>query len=742
MAEEGIMALGARPTAQMNAGPMTPPEQAISYSEAYNTTKDAVRQYHPQLADQYEVGMQDVLAEIGTLTAEELDAFRELIDYIEQNKDSYQKVVAELVARDIVDEGDFPPVYDEEFMAILRAAVEEAYLRGAAVQVPPIQQFADGGIAAVAESMRKKGRFGDTILAHINPEEARMLKAMGGSGTINPQTGLPEFFLGKIFKAIGRAVRGIVRGVKKVLSSPIGRIIGTIALTPFVGPVAAGAIVGGITGGVKGAILGGIGGYVSGQGFLDNALGSTFGKGLVSTLGETGAKFAIQTATGTAMGLAGGAKLGDAIKGGVAGAALQFAMNRASGTKAPIEDKSTMMARAPIEDRSFSSALTQQAGAPAGQVATGIGTPAAMPQTSTVLSTSPSVQSGVVSAIDDMYSPLPLQNQINRAAAQPPLPVSSGAMGTGTGAGFRLPTDMAGQFGPSVPMPAGSTGAPPPPVSPPPPDFSFDRLTREPLSYAKDVYSNYISPSRPGVTAQTGLIEKYGPLAAAGIGAMYVGGGFDQPKNVPGSVLPNYSSGDLIAQDPSRYYIQNLPNVLYDERGAIIGARSEPLPINLQQPTLVPYDQDSFGNPAAMPPPVYTPPSMSPTGSPRGVVQQYNTANPYNQYGFYNAMPRFAEGGVAAAPAENSFMNQVSNFANGGIGSLNLYNKGGFPRRTGQISGPGTEKSDDIPAMLSDGEFVMTARAVRGMGQGSRREGAKRMYKLMAMLEKNAAKGA
>ena len=34
----------------------------------------------------------------------------------------------------------------------------------------------------------------------------------------------------------------------------------------------------------------------------------------------------------------------------------------------------------------------------------------------------------------------------------------------------------------------------------------------------------------------------------------------------------------------------------------------------------------------------------------------------------------------------------------------------------GDINGPGTEQSDDIPAMLSDGEFVMTARAVRGAG--------------------------
>ena len=58
-----------------------------------------------------------------------------------------------------------------------------------------------------------------------------------------------------------------------------------------------------------------------------------------------------------------------------------------------------------------------------------------------------------------------------------------------------------------------------------------------------------------------------------------------------------------------------------------------------------------------------------------------------------------------------------------------------FPRKVGQIDGPGTEKYDDIPAMLSDGEFVMTAKAVRNAGNGSRKEGAKNMYKMMKSLE-------
>ena len=58
-----------------------------------------------------------------------------------------------------------------------------------------------------------------------------------------------------------------------------------------------------------------------------------------------------------------------------------------------------------------------------------------------------------------------------------------------------------------------------------------------------------------------------------------------------------------------------------------------------------------------------------------------------------------------------------------------------FPRRNGYIGGPGTETSDDIPAMLSDGEFVMTAQAVRGLGNGSRKQGVRKMYDMMRAFE-------
>ena len=48
-------------------------------------------------------------------------------------------------------------------------------------------------LPALAEMLRSKGRGKDTMLAHITPKEAALLKRRGGSGSINPDTGLPEF---------------------------------------------------------------------------------------------------------------------------------------------------------------------------------------------------------------------------------------------------------------------------------------------------------------------------------------------------------------------------------------------------------------------------------------------------------------------------------------------------------------------------------------------------------------------
>jgi len=70
-------------------------------------------------------------------------------------------------------------------------------------------------------------------------------------------------------------------------------------------------------------------------------------------------------------------------------------------------------------------------------------------------------------------------------------------------------------------------------------------------------------------------------------------------------------------------------------------------------------------------------------------------------------------------------------YAGGGIGDLDM--TGG-----GASYGPGSGTSDDIPAMLSDGEFVVTANAVKNLGGGDRMLGARKMYQMMNQLDPNS----
>jgi len=99
--------------------------------------------------------------------------------------------------------------------------------------------------------------------------------------------------------------------------------------------------------------------------------------------------------------------------------------------------------------------------------------------------------------------------------------------------------------------------------------------------------------------------------------------------------------------------------------------------------------------------------------------------------GFYNIYPENTYYGM--------FGNRVPTVADGGIMDIRYMDKyamgGEFPRRQGQISGPGGPKDDLVPAMLSDGEFVMTAKAVKNAG------GPRVMYNLMNSLDPDSSRG-
>jgi len=78
----------------------------------------------------------------------------------------------------------------------------------------------------------------------------------------------------------------------------------------------------------------------------------------------------------------------------------------------------------------------------------------------------------------------------------------------------------------------------------------------------------------------------------------------------------------------------------------------------------------------------------------------------------------------------SGIMNLPLNQNPAGVTELDLRDSGGFIPPVGV-----KEKADDIPAMLSNNEFVFTADAVRGMGDGDVNKGAQRMYDMMKKLE-------
>jgi len=123
-------------------------------------------------------------------------------------------------------------------------------------------------------------------------------------------------------------------------------------------------------------------------------------------------------------------------------------------------------------------------------------------------------------------------------------------------------------------------------------------------------------------------------------------------------------------------------------------------------------------------------------------------ARPPEERRIQNLTPTYAAaGGMMRQQPVNGLkaMEPVQYSAATGQGIMGMA-KGGdvFPRKTGQISGPGTKTSDSIPAMLSDGEFVQRTDAVNGAGvmmgaknaSEAREKGADFMYALQDKLAK------
>jgi hypothetical protein len=518
--------------------------------------------------------------------------------------------------------------------------------------------MAEGGIVGlpqmtpIAREMAAMGRNGDTMLAHITPQEAMMLQRMGGSGTINPYTGLPEFFIGKLFKSL---VKGVA---KKFAKSTVGRIVISVALGAFLGPMATGFLTGaGVT--VSAAAAAGI---TAGIGVFGSSL-----------LAGDGFKNSLRN------GLTAGA-----LSFGVAGVTQGFS---APATNAPANfaqgyEQGVANIKAPFQAAADFVRGGPDAAAQAAPVTTGTDTIAPIPTAAEQVS-----QAGSIPGTDYRFSvqsptaPTPTDIAMGRVPASPmssaaQLPAAqpsfSPSVATG-GAGVSVPTRLDAPFFPGDPtVPGGVSGA--------------------------------------GAGAERGFIDKtidfFSPSAREAAGKQAAEQAFQETlARTKSTALAEKAYQAALPGTVSKY----LPAASgITAIGIGTGVLPDPLKIPEQQPNET-YAQYLARREAA--------------------ADQFKQESP-EFFGSFLASPN--QGIMSTQPAY-SFQPVMT--ASRGSGPKGVEN---FPRKNGAINGPGTGTSDDIPAMLSDGEFVFTAKSVRNMGGGSRRKGAAKMYKLMKMLEGGA----
>ena len=849
--QQGIMSL---PQGGQEAAPQ------LSIDDSQDAIMGALQDANPDASGQLQQLMAQLTPMLDQLTDEQLEMMIAVFQYLHDHPEEYEAKVREAVQQGIFEEGMLPEKYDPELIAALGMVFLQAKKqrqagnqREAMAQMPqPPATMARGGIAEAARMVANQGRYGDTTLAHITKGEARMLKKRGGSGTINPKTGLPEYW--NPFKDIvdaGKSVVGAVRSVtssiadavKPVLSSPIGRILATAALATFIGPAAfgvTGAAGLGLQYGLSSAIITGLSGgsfkdmLKSGAtSFFTAALAPTVGGAAGSALGVTSA--AGQAALGAGITGAGIAKLSgqslqDSIKSGLTQGVIAGAINLGNQAMAPVPGG------APVEDavgktpaqiaeemaNGAGNQPTNPTGAPAGNVPP----PAAANAAPGTMAQGPQAPAAMA-PVEDMQG----------------VPVQRGAMAQLKG-GI---SDLAqGNYQQGLEGIKGGLGETFFPTS----KTNLELQQTPEFLQARANGATYTEALKQASSAYNpGMLRTYGPWVGAGLGAAALAGGF-KPTPLPPSALAEKLAGDpsqaLIDANPSRYYVQGLSGVKYDDKGSIVGSNQNWGPVGSMEDVRRPMP----GTSSTFMPSFYNTPQNSVTQQPGGVYQPYNNPNMYSfMQSPYNFLPRYAadggmmdamappsEGGVsdqgiaslqspvhlawggslfggssimeslrqalrgtgdmltrtaqpvvnaikdfntptptpAPAPALTARSVQAATPTIGtapvsgstGLSSLmarmypSLYNsqfqqmlqrgrptglatfaEGGYPRRTGQISGPGTERSDSIPAMLSDGEFVMTAKAVRGAGKGDRRAGAKKMYALMHQLERNASRG-
>jgi len=135
-----------------------------------------------------------------------------------------------------------------------------------------------------AEHLAKQGRYGDSMLVHMNPIEVDAISKLSPTGqlTTNPQTGQPEAFLPLLFSMAAPSVMGALGAgaMSPLVASAIGTGLGTVA--------EGGSLQEGLSAGLMGGVTGGLLKGIGGGELLGGAPKEALAEGLKdpSTLGE------------------------------------------------------------------------------------------------------------------------------------------------------------------------------------------------------------------------------------------------------------------------------------------------------------------------------------------------------------------------------------------------------------------------------------------------------------------------
>ncbi len=667
MEDEGIMSLPAGQDMQNQAPPQQP--VYVSSADSYDAALSALglTQNGPGQVAEVKKAVQEALGDLD-LSATEVAALLDVLEYMSQNPQEYPQLRQRLIDSGMMDADDLPEAYDPEYLGMAIMVLNEYRdMRSAGAQAPmqmapevenlgPMP-MAEGGLADVAKYLSSQGRNGDTMLAHITPAEARLLKAMGGSGTINPRTGLPEFFLKNLFKKVKKAV-------KSLLKNPIVRVVATVALATVLGPAGVGVMSSAAAAATASAATTlGAGGNVKDA--LISAATSYFGAG--GKIGSFNPVESVAKFAGRIPGVTEGGKIAQGIGAGVTSAAL----GKAAGMST--EDALRMGLQ-----QGVMTGLTYKPEQTPVESATGQET----------TQTTPGQQAPVQRGIGEL-PPSDFVAAPEQVGTTAPGAIGTAASGEVAGKSFLDRLNPFSKLPDDYPVDA-ATGAPVNPAR----TFTgrLNEFANMPsFQTFKDAF--LVNPY-----AKTEL-GKFVPAALTTVGIGALTGGFKtEPVNENPLFNRNYGGAQFIRDNPQLFggtlgRIEGMPQA-YDP---FVRTMSPSMPPGFQPPVVIPRGA---------------------TLQPGGVVQPYNIAGLYG-------VPELA--GPVQQPV--------------------YLNKGGapkpthFPRKTGPINGPGTGTSDSIPAMLSDGEFVFTAKAVRNAGGGSRRKGARRMYALMKKLEGGPVQG-